>query len=251
MENLSVWQQYKQGSSQAKNQIVEKYSYLVKVIVGRLCVGDKFGQLDKEDLYSWGIVGLLEAIDRFDPSLGIKFETFATTRVRGQVIDSIRKANWIPKDIKSSIKELELAYQELAASNLPIIDENIMKLLNINEQRLKKIMNYSSQSNLIYLDNLMHLDNESEKIVDNIPDHTQVDPLDELILNQATEQLTIAIKKLTEKEQLVLSLYYFEELTLKEISRILNLSEARISQIHSKSIFRLRGFLNKYRKKSS
>lgn len=251
MENLSLWRLYRQGSAEAKNKLVEEYSSLVKIIVGRLCVGDKFGQLDKDDLNSWGIVGLLEAIERFNPELGIKFETYASTRIRGQIIDSIRKSNWIPKDVKSSIKELELAYQQLAATDEPILDKSLMKILNVNEKRLKKIQMFASQSNLIYLDNFMNLDDENERLIDNIPDHTQVNPLEELIYNQATEQLTTAIKKLSEKEQIVLSLYYYEELTFKEISEILKLSEARISQIHSKAIFRLRGFLNKNRRKSS
>ncbi len=250
MGNLTLWQQYKQGSIEAKNKLIENYSHIVKIIVGRICVGDKFGSLDRDDLYGSGIIGLIEAIDRYDMNHGVKFETYASTRIRGQIIDSIRKSNWIPKDIKASLNELEAAYNQLAIAELPMNDENLMEIMNLDAAKLRKIMGYASQSNLFYLDNFIQGDDEEERFIDTIADSTDT-PLEELLKKQTSHYLSESIKKLSEKEQLVLSFYYYEELTFKEIATILNLSEARISQIHTKAIFRLRGFMNKFQRKSS
>lgn len=247
MTNVSLlWQQYLQNKSiDAKNKIIETYSNLVHVIVGRICAGDKYGIFDKDDLYSYGIIGLIEAIERFKPQHGVKFETFATLRIRGQIIDTIRKSNWLPKEIKKSISELEQAAEQLAAAGLSINDDNIMEIMGIDKTKLDKIMRYASQNNLIYLDNFMSGESD-DRYIDNVPDN-QLEPLELIINKQTADELADSIKKLTEKEQLVLSLYYYEELTLKEIAIILNLSEARISQIHTKIIQKLRGLMTQYK----
>lgn len=247
MANVSLlWQQYLQHqSTEAKNRLIETYSNLVHVIVGRICTGDKYGIFDKDDLYSYGIIGLIEAIERFSPQHGVKFETFATLRIRGQIIDTLRKSNWLPKEIKRSIGELEEASEQLAAAGLPINDENIMEIMGIDKAKLDKIMRYASQNNLIYLDNFISGENE-DRYLENVPDN-QLAPLEMIINKQTAHELAKSIKKLTDKEQTVLSLYYYEELTLKEIAIILNLSEARISQIHTKIIQRLRGFMSQYK----
>ena len=248
MTNVSLlWQQYTEHKSvEAKNKLIETYSRLVHVIVGRICTGDKYGIFEKDDLYSYGIIGLIEAIERFNPKHGVKFETFATLRIRGHIIDTLRKSNWLPKEIKKSIMELEAAAEQLAAAGLSVSDEKLMEVLNMDKAKLDKILRYANQSNLIYLDNFIPGESD-DRFIDNVADN-QLDPLDSIIIKQTTIELSESIKKLSEKEQMVLSLYYYEELTLKEIAIILNLSEARISQIHTKIIQKLRGFLTQYKK---
>lgn len=252
MTNVSLlWQQFvEQGSVEAKNKLIQTYSGLVHILVGRICAGEKYGIFDKEDLYSYGIIGLIEAIERYNPQHGVKFETFATLRIRGQIIDNIRKSNWLPKDISKSIRELDAAAEQLSAAGISVDDENLMKFLNIDKARLDKILRYANQSNLIYLDNFIHGENNEERFIDNLPDN-QISPLDSIITKQNTIELSEAITKLTEKEQMVLNLYYYEELTLKEISLILELTEARISQIHSKIIQKLRLLLASTKKLDS
>ncbi|SES79125.1 sigma-70 family RNA polymerase sigma factor [Anaerobranca gottschalkii] len=244
MDNVSLlWQQYKQGSNKAKNKLIETYCNLVHIIVGRICIGNKYGIFDKEDLYNYGIIGLIEAIERFNPQQGVKFETFASMRIKGQIIDNIRKSNWLPKDVQRSIQELEKAYEELAVAGKPLTDENLMSMMGIDKEKLRKILNYANQSNLLYLDNFVQ-NSEEDRFIDILPDEG-TNPLENLVNQDILVRLTDAIKKLSVKEQMVLNLYYYEELTLKEIGLILNLSEARISQIHSKAINRLRLMLKK------
>lgn len=243
MGNMTLlWQQYHQGSIDAKNKIIETYTNLVNIIVGRLCVGEKYGIFDKDDLCSYGIIGLIEAIERFNPNQGVKFETFASLRIRGHIIDNIRRANWLPKDIKKSIKELEQAYEQLSAASLPLTDDNVMKILDIDKSRLDKILIYAGQENFVYLDNFLD-SSEDDRFIDGLADE-KISPLEEIIAKQTVIELQQSIKKLGPKEQLVLNMYYIDELTLKEIGQILDLSEARISQIHTKAILRLKGLMN-------
>lgn len=231
----ALWIKYKETKDvEIRNALAEHYLPLVKIVCGRLAVSLP-QHLDKDDLLSSGFFGLLDAIDRFDLSRNIKFETYAGVRIRGSMIDYLRAKDWIPVSMRQKIRKYEQTVCRLETEfGRAATDSEIAEALEISLDELQTLESQCNSATVIPLEE--YLKTDANEAVD-------TNPANSTELFEIRETLAKAIDRLPEKERLVVSLYYYEELTLKEISAILHLTEARISQLHTKAIFRMRGFL--------
>ncbi|MCL2199614.1 MAG: FliA/WhiG family RNA polymerase sigma factor [Defluviitaleaceae bacterium] len=247
MTNLdNLWQAYIANKTPAlKEKLILHYAPLVKYVAGRLLV--HIGQhVEFDDLVGYGIFGLIDAIDKYDNAKGVKFETYASFRIRGAIIDHIRRMDWVPRTLRQKNKQLEQAYTKLEDElGRQPTDEELAEKLELSVEEAQDLMRKSSVLSLVSLDDYMEQNYESSftSLVANRVDS----PEEQTERQERKAMLADAISKLTEKEKLVITLYYFEDLTLKEISSIMKVSESRISQIHTKAITRLQGKLGRYK----
>jgi RNA polymerase sigma factor for flagellar operon FliA len=241
-----LWAQYQLTKTpELREKIILTYSHLVKFVAGRLSM-HLGGHVDYEDMMSYGIFGLIDAIDKFDPAKGVKFETYASLRIKGSIIDSIRKLDWIPRSLRKRSKALDSSYAEL--ENLlgrPPTDAELAEHLGIDPGEIDELYRKSSIVSLISLDDYMEQNQESS--FSSLSGSPGLSPEKQYDVKETKKMLADEINKLSDKERQVISLYYFEELTIKEISHIMSVSESRISQIHSKAVFKLKTKLGKYR----
>lgn len=231
----ALWLKYKANKTiELRNEIAENYLPLVRIVCGRLAVSLP-QHLDKDDLLSSGFFGLLDAIDRFDVTRNIKFETYAGVRIRGAMIDYLRSKDWIPVSMRQKIRKYEQTVcrfeNELGRT---ATDDELAEALEISLEELQTLVNQSNSATVIPLEEYLRTD-AAEAIDTNPANSTE--------LFEIKETLAKAIERLPERERLVVSLYYYEEMTLKEISLVLHLTEARISQLHTKAIMKMRGYL--------
>ena len=231
----ALWIKYKETKDvEIRNALAEHYLPLVKIVCGRLAVSLP-QHLDKDDLLSSGFFGLLDAIDRFDISRNIKFETYAGVRIRGSMIDYLRAKDWIPVSMRQRIRKYEQTVCRLETElGRAATDNEIAEALEISIDELQTLENQCNSATVIPLEE--YLKTDANEAVD-------TNPANSTEFFELKETLAKAIDRLPERERLVISLYYYEELTLKEISAIMHLTEARISQLHTKAIFRMRGYL--------
>ena len=232
-----LWEKYAQdGSSDTKNELVLHYMYLVKRIVYRLLPTYE-GYSNFDDLLSCGVLGLIDAINKFDIKREIQFENYATLRIRGEIIDHMRKQDWAPSSLRRKIQSISIAYSELEnqLSREPT-DSEVADHLGMNERDLQKIMGKMHMFNVMHFEELITNDCSLAHIVQ---DRSET-PEERLESKETKQILAELIETLPEKERLVITLYYYEELTLKEIAGILGVSESRASQIHSKVIMKFR-----------
>ena len=231
----ALWLRYKETKSvELRNILAEHYLPLVKIVCGRLAVSLP-PHLDRDDLLSSGFFGLLDAIDRFDPTRNIKFETYAGVRIRGAMIDYLRSKDWIPVTMRQKIRKYEQTVYRLETElGRSATDKEVAAALEISADELQTLVSQCNSATVIPLEEYLKTD---------ASEAADTNPANSTELFELKETLAKAIDRLPEKERTVVSLYYYEELTLKEISLILKLSEARISQLHTKAIFRMRGYL--------
>jgi len=238
-EYEKLWADYRAtGDIELRNKIIMDNIHIVKKIVNRIYPKYK-NYNDYDDLISCGVLGLMDAVDKYDVSRGVKFETYATLRVRGEIIDHMRRLDPIPVNIRSKLKKIENAFEILEhEKGRTVSDEEVAEYLNISVKELEKTLEDSHHFNILYLD---------EMISDTISDSEDLSSGNELYESFEREELKNAIieeiDKLPEKERIVINLYYYDELTLKEIALVLGLTESRISQIHSKVLIKLRSKL--------
>lgn len=229
---------------------LEKYLPLVKRISGRLSMSLP-AHIDEEDLIGYGVFGLLDALQRFEPSRGVKFETYATLRIRGAMIDGLRSMDWVPHSARQKVKRVHQGFSELESSlrRTPAAEE-VAKYLDLSLDELNATLLQGQYMTLVSLEDVSNADSLDTNIspIDLIIDIKSQESFQQIEKEEQKQILTEAIEKLSEKEKLVVALYYREELTLKEIAAVMNLSESRISQIHSQAILRLRGYLSRQKK---
>ncbi|HHY90925.1 MAG TPA: FliA/WhiG family RNA polymerase sigma factor [Clostridiales bacterium] len=238
----NLWQQYiKTRDRKIKEQLIESYIELVKVVAGRLY--SNYGNtVEFEDLVSYGIFGLIDAIEKFEPDRNVKFETYAYIRIRGAIIDQLRTLDWIPRSVRQKYKKLEEAYQEIENQfGQEANDEQVASKLGISTEDLRQMLSEVHIFSIVSLE---------EKISNNInfhivDDDIHIEPQKHYEHEELKKILFESIDSLPEKEKKIISLYYYSELTYKEISAILGISESRISQLHTKAIIRLRNKLDK------
>jgi len=224
-----------------KEKLVVKYLPLVKYVVDRLSVSS-LPQVSQEDLISSGVIGLLKALESFDPSRGVKFKTYALTRIKGAIMDELRRLDWIPRSLRQKATLLEKTYLSLERKlgRFPT-DEELLKELNISEKELLQLYSVNHLS-CISLEGASQDDNISlkEKVV-----YTSEENLIEILEKKETKKiLKDALEKLPEREKKIIILYYYEGLTLKEIGKVLGISESRVSQIHGKVMLKLKTALS-------
>lgn len=235
-ENIEeLWQMYAtEKSVTVRNRIAEYYLPLVRLVAGRIAISLP-QHVDREDLLSSGFFGLLDAIERYELDRGNKFETYAGVRVRGAMLDHLRAKDWIPVSVRQNIKKYEKAVAHLEGElGRTATDEELAAELDLTIDGLHHLEGQVSAATIIPLEEYLRMDS---------PASMEDGPVEHAEWTEVKETLAAAIEKLPEKERIVVGLYYYDEMTLKEIAAILHLSEARISQLHTKAIFRMRGTL--------
>ncbi len=237
--NLSEeWKAYKNdGSQDAKEKLIVEYVELVKIIAGRLYSSFN-ANVDFDDLVSYGIIGLIDAIEKFDIAKEVKFETYANIRIRGAIVDQIRALDWIPRSTRQKFKQLDEVMSKLHNIHGDnITDQILADEMNMTTTELNKFLGEASALSVISLD---------EKLSENSnfsirSEDREISPEGNLFDKETKKLLKERIESLPEREKMIINLYYFSELTYKEIAGVLEISESRISQLHSKAIIKLRG----------
>lgn len=243
----ALWQEYKETDSKiAKDKLLVEYAHLVKYITNRLVLNLP-SSVSRNDLISSGIMGLIKAVETFDPGRGFKFETYAGHKIRGAILDELRALDWVPRSVRQKSRELQRVYAKLEneLGRAPYDDE-VCKEMNINLKEFEDLLTEVTPTTIISLEEAMPdkgSDSKEIRIIETIEDPGSDNPLRELGFNELKEMLKDTIANLPEKEKLVIALYHYEELTLKEIGVVLDITESRVSQIHSKAILKLRAKL--------
>ncbi|MBN1982311.1 MAG: FliA/WhiG family RNA polymerase sigma factor [Chitinivibrionales bacterium] len=242
-----LWKEYKETNSKvAKDKLLVEYAHLVRFIGNRIGINLP-ASVDRDDLISSGIIGLIKAVETFEPERGFKFETFAGHKIRGAILDELRALDWVPRSVRQKSKDLQRTYSKLEneLGRMPYDDE-VCSELGIDMEEFEKMLSDIAPTTIVSLEELMpdrSTDSKEIRLIDTIEDPGSDNPLRELGFEEVKQILKETIENLPEKERLVIALYHFEELTLKEIGVVLDISESRVSQIHSKAILKLRSRL--------
>jgi RNA polymerase sigma factor FliA len=242
----TLWVEFRRTNDQAlRDRLILTYAPLVKYVAGRLGSGLP-AHVDEGDLVSYGLLGLIGAIERYDPDRDIKFETYAIARIKGAIIDELRALDWVPRSVRSRAREIERAIGELEAKlGTAPTDEQIAEKIGVTVEELEESLTDISRSSIAALDELWSVSGDGDQVslLDTIEDTSGQKPAEALDETETREALAEAIARLPEREKLVVTLYYYEELTLREIGEVLGVTESRVSQLHTKAILRLKARL--------
>ncbi|HEY5479386.1 MAG: RNA polymerase sigma factor WhiG [Gaiellaceae bacterium] len=244
---LSLWRKYRASRDrQLRDRLILTYAPLVKFVAGRLGSGLP-AHVDEGDLVSYGLLGLIGAIERYDPDRDVKFETYAIARIKGSIIDELRAMDWVPRSVRARARDIERAIGELEAqSGRAPSEEEIAAKLGVSQDELGENLLEISRSSIAALDELWTVSStggDQVALIDTIEDTQGPEPQAALAQTEMREALGEAIARLPEREKLVVTLYYYEELTLREIGEVLGVTESRVSQLHTKAILRLKARL--------
>jgi len=245
VELRELWLRYKQeGDDTARERLVVAYSPLVKFIAGRMASGLP-AHVEEADLISYGLLGLIGAIERFDPGREIKFETFAVARVKGAIIDELRSLDWVPRSVRARARSVEQAHADLEGKlKRAPTDEEMADRLEMSVEEFNDALLEIANSSVLALDDLWTFaDPEGGSqisVLDTIQDPNAIDPEAEAHTSELKDRLADAIESLPDRERLVIALYYYENLTLREIGEVLGVTESRVSQLHTKAVLSLR-----------
>jgi RNA polymerase sigma factor for flagellar operon FliA len=241
-----LWADYKQagGSAKARDQLILHYAPLVKYVASRLATGLPHN-VEQADLVSYGIFGLIDALEKFDLDRAIKFETYAVPRIRGAIIDGMRANDWVPRSVRSKAREVDKAITQLEGSlGRTPTDDEVAAGMGLSKGELRDTMNQISFVSVMALDELLHTSaGEGMSLLETLPDRNALDASGPLESQEGRAMLSQAINALAEREKIVVTLYYFEGLTLNEIGGVLGVTESRVCQIHAKAVGSLRGLL--------
>jgi len=247
IELRDLWRRYKDsGDERARERIVMAYAPLVKYVAGRMSSGLP-AHVEESDLISYGLGGLISAIERFDLAREIKFETYAITRIRGAIIDELRTLDWVPRSVRARAREIERVNMKLEArlQRAPT-DEELAGDMGMNLGDFQEALLQISNSTIVALDELWNVSDatgDQVSLLDTLPDRGAPDPQSLVDRSELRDQIADAIAALPEREKLVIALYYYENLTLREIGEVLGVTESRVSQLHTKAVLRLRSKL--------
>jgi RNA polymerase sigma factor for flagellar operon FliA len=245
IELKDLWRRYKRdGDDRARERLVVAYSPLVKYVSGRMASGLP-AHVEEADLISYGLGGLISAIERFELEREIKFETYAITRIKGSIIDELRSLDWVPRSVRARARAIERANTKLEhkLQRAPT-DEEMAKELEMTVGDFQDALLQISNSTVAALDELWTVSDASGdqvSLLDTIQDHGAPDPAAVMDATDLKDRIADAIARLPEREKLVVALYYYENLTLREIGEVLGVTESRVSQLHTKAVLRLRG----------
>lgn len=242
LENL--WAEYKSTRSEsAREALIVHYSPLVKYVAGRVAVGLP-QNVEQADLVSYGMFGLIDAIDKFEPDRGFKFETYAISRIKGAVLDELRSIDWVPRSVRAKVRQIERAYAKLeSVHHRAPSDEELAEELEWTVDQLQTALTQISTVGVAALDEILAGSGdrgESMTLGDTIADRSSSGPMGAFEVAETRQLLGQAINGLPEREKIVLTLYYYESLTLQEIGRVLGVTESRVCQIHTKAVLHLK-----------
>lgn len=241
-----IWETYRRtGDPEAREKLLVRYLPLVKNVAGRMAMGFP-KSVEVSDLVNTGVIGLIEAFSNFDPARGVKFETYAVPRIRGAILDELRALDWVPRSTRAKSREIERALVKLVNDlGRNPNDEELSAHLNISVKELHTALNDVASTTILSLDEMIYGEEDNRQIprVETVEDKSGDTILANIEKSELRAFLVVAISNLTEQEKLVIALYYYEELTLKEIGEVMQISESRVSQIHTKSILKLRGMV--------
>ncbi|WP_253862890.1 FliA/WhiG family RNA polymerase sigma factor [Prauserella halophila] len=240
----ALWHEFATEPSQrVRDRLVLHYAPLVKYVAGRVGTGLPT-HVDVADLIQSGIFGLVDAIEKFDPDRGLRFETYAMQRIRGAILDDLRSQDWVPRVVRSRAREVERTLERLGArlGRTPT-DAEVATELGISLNELHDLYGQLRLTSVVALETLVAAGRDSESVVESLPDDDAVDPAAVLVDRDNRKQLADAIAQLNERDRIVVSLYYFESLTLAEIGKVLGVTESRVSQLHTRAVLRLRAKL--------
>jgi RNA polymerase sigma factor for flagellar operon FliA len=246
-ETQELWREYRRTHDERLRQrLILTYAPLVKYVAGRIGSGLP-AHVDDEDLASYGLLGLIGAIERYDPDRDTKFETYAIARIKGSIIDELRAMDWVPRSVRSRARDIERAIGELESrlGRAPT-DAEISGHLGLSEEELGDSLSEISRTSIAALDELWTVSPGGDQValIDTIEDTQGPDPESALADTELKEAVAESISRLPEREKLVVTLYYYEELTLREIGEVLGVTESRVSQLHTKAILRLKARLS-------
>ncbi len=246
-----LWALFKQNRDpQIRDLFVRQYAPLVKYVAGKVAMGMPHN-VEFDDLVGFGVFGLFDAIKKFDPDKHVKFKTYAVTRIRGAIFDELRSIDWVPRSVRQKTREIEDTIHRLESSlGRAASDQEIADEMRMTTKEFQKTMMKISGTSILSLNDVWYTgdDNDKVSIVDSIESPSSLNP-DIIVEKDEIKRVIIqAITELPEKEKKVLVLYYYEDLTLKEIGKILEVTESRISQLHTKAIMRLRAKLTNIKK---
>jgi RNA polymerase sigma factor for flagellar operon FliA len=246
-ETAGLWQEFqKSHDKRVRDRLILTYAPLVKYVAGRLGSGLP-AHVDEGDLVSYGLLGLIGAIERYEPDRDVKFETFAIARIKGAIIDELRALDWVPRSVRARARQIERAIAELEARlHRAPTDDEIAGKLGIEVEELDESLTEISRSSIGALDELWTISSsggDQVALIDTIEDTQGPEPQSALAQTELKEALGEAIARLPEREKLVVTLYYYEELTLREIGEVLGVTESRVSQLHTKAVLRLKAHL--------
>jgi RNA polymerase sigma factor for flagellar operon FliA len=245
-ELRSLWRRLKEhGDQAARDRLVLHFAPLVKYVAGRMSSALP-AHIEEGDLISYGLLGLMNAIERFDPNRQIKFETYAVTRIKGAIIDELRSLDWVPRSVRARARQIERKSAELEnkLQRVPT-DEEIASALNMSVDEFQDAITQIATSSIVALDEMWTVSSSGEplSLIDTIGDSRMTDPAAVLDVTELRATLADAIARLPEREKIVVALYYYDGLTLREIGEVLGVTESRVSQLHTKAILRLKGRL--------
>ena len=240
------WNKYLQEQDpEVRQRLLNRYLPLVRNVAGRMAINFP-RSVELCDLINTGVIGLIEAFRNFDPDRGVKFETYAVPRIRGAILDELRSLDWVPRSTRAKAREIERALLSFENDfGRPPTDEELAKALNMTIDDLHLSLEDVSKTTLLSLDEMIFREEDNRQVprIETVEDTRANLILKDLERNELQAFLVIAIDRLTEQEKLVIALYYYEELTLKEIGEVMKISESRVSQIHTKAVLKLRGMV--------
>ncbi len=246
-----LWVEYKKThDTRLRDHFIKQYAPLVKYVAGKLATNMP-QSVDFDDLISFGVFGLIDAIEKFDPDKHVKFKTYAVTRIRGAIFDELRNLDWIPRSIRQKSRELEDAIAQLETRlGRSATDSEIARAMGISEEELAHILYKVSNTSILSLNDVWYTKDENEKmsIADSIESPQSQNPDSVMEREEIKKVIVNAIQELPDNEKKVLVLYYYENLTLREIGKVLDVTESRVSQLHTKAILRLRAKLTHLKK---
>ena len=245
VDKQKLWDSYRQKPTDAlREQIIIEYAPLVKIVAGRLCI-HLGNAVEYDDLVSFGVFGLIDAIDKYDFSKEVKFETYASLRIRGAILDQIRKMDWIPRTVRQKQKKIDEAIKTIEMrTGKNATDEEIAEELGVSGEELLDWQSQLKVTNVVSLNEFVEQGNEP--VMDAHRNTHFVQPEESIAEEELKQKLQESLDLLTEKEKKVILLYYYEEMTLKEISMVLEVSESRISQLHTKALAKMKKTMGEY-----
>ncbi|MFC7340796.1 RNA polymerase sigma factor WhiG [Saccharopolyspora griseoalba] len=238
---VALWQAFGQRRDQElRDRLVLHYAPLVKYVAGRVGTGLP-SHVEISDLIQSGVFGLVDAIEKFEPERGLKFETYAMQRIRGAILDDLRAQDWVPRSVRSRARDVERAIERLEAKlQRTATDSELADELELSIEELRELFAQMQMTSVVALDDLFGAGSAQASLAETIPDDRAEDPVAALVDRDSRRQLAEAVERLSERDRIVVTLYYFENLTLAEIGKVLGVTESRVCQLHTRAVLRLR-----------